>query len=320
MTTASLKTICTPQNKTRFVSELKSFKGETFPLFQDVLMSRISSDQEKVMAVSFALWNADKTKAFPITVTDQVLQMLGYIQKQHFKRDLLKEFPDGEGVEWVTETGVVDIPSSLGRNVLDTEKSNLGRKPETIRITGETFKFMAMRSNSPTGKATRSYYVALESILFLYMEAQQQWLTNKVVSEKDQELTLRDQQISDLIKDKDDIKTELENVKTELESQRRPFSDKQPLQSVYVFSSKTYEGKNLYKIGETQSGNIQKRVKQQQTGNAEDLDVVFQVNTLNSRVRGRSVCKPGVVDKVRVTSITLKKQYLSPSFFFHQRL
>ncbi len=51
----------------------------------------------------------------------------------------------------------------------------------------------------------------------------------------------------------------------ELEAGRVPFSNRQPLQSVYVFTNDTYERINLYKIGETHSGKTMKRIKQQQT-------------------------------------------------------
>jgi hypothetical protein len=56
------------------------------------------------------------------------------------------------------------------------------------------------------------------------------------------------------------------------------------LQSVYVFTNDTYEKINLYKIGETHSGKAIKRIKQQQPGSPEDLRLIFEARTINSKI------------------------------------
>ena len=60
--------------------------------------------------------------------------MLGYSRKDNFKHDLLKEFPDGEGDDWVTETGAgKGFPEITGKP-LNTQKINVGGRPsETIK-------------------------------------------------------------------------------------------------------------------------------------------------------------------------------------------
>jgi hypothetical protein len=218
------------------------------------------------MAMSFALWRSDHNEQFPITVDEKVLKMLGYTLKGNFKRDLLKDFGDGEGVDWSFIKS--DEPNEMTLN--NVNGPGKAWRAETIKITGDVFKSMALRSNSSIGKASRSYFVSLENIMFCYMQASNEWKTAKQIAAKDTEM----KQLQQVIQEKD----------MELEAGRVPFSNRQPLQSVYVFTNDTYEKINLYKIGETHSGKAIKRIKQQQPGSPEDLRLIFEARTINSKI------------------------------------
>jgi hypothetical protein len=273
-----LKNFTQPPNKIALLNDLKNWQGEDFPSFEDVIVSRITDQQEKMMAMSFALWRSDQTEQFPITVDEKVLKMLGYSRKDNFKRDLLKDFGDGDETDWILLKNEEPFRDTDGR---------VGQawRAETIKITGEVFKSMAMKSNTSIGKASRSYFVSLESIMFCYMQASNEWKTAKQIQAKDIEMTeaiaAKDTEVKQAIEAKEN---EIELYKKQLEESRVPFSNKEAVQIVYVFTDPASEGKNLYKIGETKFNKSEKRVKEQQSGNPEKLKTVLEVKCINSRI------------------------------------
>jgi prophage antirepressor-like protein len=106
---------------------------------------------------------------------------------------------------------------------------------------------LVMRSNKPIAKQFQRWVFDVLKRLRLDGEVK----LKEQIAAKDTEM----KQLQQVIQEKD----------MELEAGRVPFSNRQPLQSVYVFTNDTYEKINLYKIGETHSGKSIKRIKQQQT-------------------------------------------------------
>jgi hypothetical protein len=45
------------QRKQELVQELVEWQGDRFPSFDEVLVSKLTQDNERVMAMSFKLWN-----------------------------------------------------------------------------------------------------------------------------------------------------------------------------------------------------------------------------------------------------------------------
>jgi hypothetical protein len=244
------------KRKQAFIEELIQWQGDVLPSFDEFLVSKLTRDSERLMAMSFKLWKSNESEQFPIVVNDDVLKMLGYTLKGNFKRDLLKEFGDGDGNDWIFIKSAENTPRT---------EHNGGRPSETIKISAEVFKTMAMKSNTLVGKKTRAYFVALESVFFGYTEASRIWENRRLSNE---------------IESKDNA---IESYKRQLEESRVPFSNKEAAQTVYVCSDPNSEAKNLYKIGLTQ--NItDKRMKQLQTGNPGTLTVIMELKCINARI------------------------------------
>jgi hypothetical protein len=272
-----LKHFTQPANKVALFNDLKNWQGEDFPSFEDVIVSRITDEQEKMMAMSFALWRSDQTEQFPITVDEKVLKMLGYSRKDNFKRDLLKDFGDGDETDWILLKS--EEPNEMTLN--NVNGPGKAWRAETIKITGDVFKSMALRSNSSIGKASRSYFVSLENIMFCYMEASNEWKTTKQIAAKDTEMI-------EAIQAKD---IEMQEIKEELEEAKRAapkWRENVKKEIVYVFTTKQDVIRQIFKIGRTRTS-TNKRVKELQTGNSDELEEVFAFYTSNATLLERVV-------------------------------
>jgi hypothetical protein len=228
--------------KKEMIDELIKWDGG-FPSFDQFIINKMKDDNERLIAMRFNLWKADQFEQFPIVVNDHVLNMIGYSTKEHFMRELLKEFEDGNGTDWCLN----DITN-------------------TLKITMETLKSMAIKSYTSIGKKTRTYIVALENVYVAYSEASRIWELRK---------------INNLIEAKD---KEIMAYKQQIEDSHLSFTNKEAMETLYIFSNEVDEGKNLFKIGKTIDNKADKRVKKQQTGASYKLKIVLELKCINCKI------------------------------------
>jgi prophage antirepressor-like protein len=160
---------------------------------------------------------------------------------------------------------VANLPDNMKSSVTADAIGTLGG-PDRLYITEPGLYRLVMRSNKPVALQFQDWVFNVLKRLRLDGEVK----LKEQIAAKDTEM----KQLHQVIQEKD----------MELKAGRVPFSNRQPLQSVYVFTNDTYEKINLYKIGETHSGKSIKRIKQQQSASAENLRLIFEVKTINSKI------------------------------------
>jgi phage anti-repressor protein len=158
---------------------------------------------------------------------------------------------------------------------LRTEEKTMegrGRPVKKIMLKLNSLKEFCILANTDIGKQIRRYFIKMEEIVQDYISEEYQLKLQSIEQEKDEAIKL----IED---EKEKIQTEL-NLLKETKYIEVAFDE-----SVYIMST---DIPGIYKIGLTiRSG--KERKKDLQTGNINDIEILYEVKTYNSDILERLV-------------------------------
>jgi phage anti-repressor protein len=148
---------------------------ETASELEQLLLSHFTTEDQQVFVKNFQdylKYGMDDSQ-FIVDFNDVYL-WLGFTQKHHAKRLLVKKFNDG--VDYVikkalTPEGERFVPQNGGQN------------KEKIMLTVPTFKSFSMYCETDKGKQTRQYYATMEKIFFQYIQNNHNKVVEKITKE-----------------------------------------------------------------------------------------------------------------------------------------
>ncbi|KAJ3072860.1 hypothetical protein HK102_006151 [Quaeritorhiza haematococci] len=179
------------------------------------------------------------------------MQWMGVTGKDKQKKKLVDHFT--EGIDYIVYSATV-AEINKGR----------GRPKETILLTPDAFKKLAQMSDG-RGKEVRDYFIAMERVVIKYMQMQNAFMTQQLL-----EAQLQLKQQTQALEAKEH---ELQAMNNELQKYvNKTYEEIETTGFVYLV--KTDGG---FKVGRTK--NIDQRVGELQTGNAEDIEVLLAFPT-----------------------------------------
>jgi len=178
---------------------------------------------------------------------ENVWKFIGFSNKANGKRLLKQHFTENK-----------DYKITLIRS---DERVHGGQNLETIMMNVNTFKKLCLKSNTDNADKIHDYYVKLENV---YNE-----IINDEIQQSRQELEENKRQLEERNKQIEETARELDLYK------KKTYEEIEKTGHVYIIQTD-----GGYKVGKTKD--INNRVKGLQTGNNNEIKVVFDFNTSNS--------------------------------------
>ena len=220
------------------------------------LKEHFTEDEQQLYVANLYMYmNYHPTNEYPINL-EEVFGMIGFANKGNAKRTLENNFTKNEDYK------IISIKNNIEKQLLRTEKlGGSGILQEDIMLNVDTFKNLCMLARTDQGKQIRKYYVKLENV---YNE-----IINDEIQQSRQELEENKRQLEERNKQIEETARELDLYK------KKTYEEIEKTGHVYII--RTDGG---YKVGKTKD--INNRVKGLQTGNNNEIKVVFDFNTSNS--------------------------------------
>ncbi len=196
---------------------------EHTPELEQLLLSTFTTDDQHIFVKHFQMYLKYSTDLTTFVIDfDDVLEWLGFTQKCHAKRLLVKKFQQD------TDFIVKKALSSEGERFV---VQNGGQNKEKIMLSVPTFKAFSMLCDTHKGKQTRLYYTKMEQIFFSFMQEQHQKTVDTI----------------------------MKNTRKEKEQRCHEILTRAFAKMPCVYIAKLYEQDDLVKIGE--SDDLFERVK-----------------------------------------------------------
>ena len=253
-----------------------------------LLKSKFNETDQQLFVQNFCMYlNYDKTRDYVIDL-DKVWQWMGFSRKDPAKRLLDTHFTEGadykillhsamrQSVEnpqldhkILTQPVEQSLETADGQGTSETDQNcetvvnsrqRGGHNKEQIMLNIKTFKKMCMKANTKRANDIHDYYITMEETLFDY--------TKDLLREKEREL---------------------------LQYKQATYEQIQTTGSVYIMKTDAY---GAHKVGKAKDSS--KRVKGLQTGNVDDIEVVFDFPTSNPDVLEKVVHY--ILDRYRCNS------------------
>ncbi|NBU33736.1 hypothetical protein EB118_06120 [bacterium] len=208
---------------------LKHLNGQSQNRFVQRVQQYFKADEQRLFVSSFYCYlNYDPEKDFVIDM-DNVWEWLGFSQKGHCKRAIMKHFKN-------------DADYKVALSTPARRKNEGGFNKETVLLTVDTFKELCMLSGTDKSKEIRKYFLQMEKVFFetLKEELSEQCMLLEV---KDQQLVVKDQQLAEVIE---------ESAKHKHNLILQEYSH--DCNIVYIIKVKTLDGAYIIKIGESRRG------------------------------------------------------------------
>lgn len=230
------------------------------PSLAKFLEKELKEDYHKLVATSFAGFIKGDTGERNINF-DEHLHFLGYKQKVKAVELLLKRFPDTKPV----------VFSHPGKN-------KTGRNKNTFMISFDQYEELLLAAQTAEGNLARKAVLAIKNAVFKYIKIEQQEQLEQQMSR----LALKDKELEVFSAQKEHLEVALvaERVRRAALSALRTAEDA-PQQIAYLMQSGTHC--TYVKIGKT-AEDAEKRKKELQTGNPEEITVLFEKKCVDSRL------------------------------------
>lgn len=242
--------------------------------FSEFLETELKEDYHKLVATSFAEFIKGDTSEQNIDF-DHHYQFLGYKQKVKAVELLLKRFPELKP----------DVFSQTGKN-------KTGRKRNTFIISFDQYEELLLSAQTAEGDMARKAVLAIKNAVFKFIKIeknrdQQQLEDQKLqaqrqLQEQMTKLAIEEGKRSELEKAQSDLHNALQAEKERLASLKAlRDNDDEPNQTAYLMESGVF--KTYIKIGKTGEEG-EKRKKELQTGNPEEITVFFERKCIDSKL------------------------------------
>jgi phage anti-repressor protein len=225
------------------------------PLLKKI-QQNLNMDQRDIFIKSFYCYmNYHSTNDYPINLED-VFKMIGFANKENAKRTLRNNFTMDEDYKKLLVRTDEEVPNIKdGKNI-----GGGGLNKEDIMLNIDTFKNLCMLAKTENGKQIRKYYIKMEEIMMEYTKEQ---FVLQLKEKEQREIQYKNQlELKEL---------ELQHYKQKI------YEEIDKHQHVYVI--KTDGGG--YKVGKTKD-DITKRIKGLQTGNVNNIEIIFDFHTSNA--------------------------------------
>jgi phage anti-repressor protein len=140
---------------------------------EQLLLTHFTTEDQQVFVKHFQdylNYGTDETQF--IVDFDDVYQWLGFTQKIHAKKLLIKKFSEGTDYK---------ILLSLERE--QDNRQHGGHNKEKILLTVPTFKSFSMYCETDKGKQTRQYYATMEKVFFQYIQNNHKKVVERITKE-----------------------------------------------------------------------------------------------------------------------------------------
>ena len=220
------------------------------PLLKKI-QQNLNIDQRDIFIKSFYCYLNYNSKTDFIIELEKVWKWLGFGRKEECKRVLTKHFRQD------IDYKITVLPEEQGKFAPQVGGARWGgHNKEQILMTINTFKKLCLKSNTKKADEIHDYYIKMEEIMMEYTKEQLE-VNKNLLLEKEQQLELKD--------------LELQHYKQKI------YEEIDKHQHVYVI--KTDGGG--YKVGKTKD-DITKRIKGLQTGNVNNIEIIFDFHTSNA--------------------------------------
>jgi len=232
------------------VSVVAQNSGCDDPLLKKI-QQNLNMDQRDIFIKSFYCYlNVNQKTDFVIEL-ENVWKWLGFSRKEECKRVLTKYFTQDVNYKIVLRQPAENPNTHI----------NVGGRPkEHILMTINTFKKLCLKSNTKKADEIHDYYIKMEEIMMEYTKEQ---FVLQLKEKEQREIQYKNQlELKEL---------ELQHYKQKI------YEEIDKHQHVYVI--KTDGGG--YKVGKTKD-DITKRIKGLQTGNVNNIEIIFDFHTSNA--------------------------------------
>lgn len=212
-----------------------------------LLTHELNNEEQQLFINSFyGFLNHDQEKDFVVDL-DTIYEWVGFTRKDPAKRLLLNKFT--ENIDYKIFTGSIENfppPQSGGKR--NSSETRGGSNKETIMLTINTFKKFCMKADTKQADKIHDYFIKMENINQKYI-LQKSNEKDKLLQQKNQEL---------------------------IKYQTLTYEEVEKTGHVYIL---TTDKQCIYKCGRAKD--VNKRIKCLQTGNVEDIEIVYDYPTSN---------------------------------------
>jgi phage anti-repressor protein len=219
------------------------------------LSQEFTTDEQKLFLNNFRNYlNYDQDKDHVIDF-EKIFNFIGFKQKVHAKRLLLKFFNENE------DFIINKMLSPQGeRDSINIIPQHGGQNKEKILLTPNAFKDFCMKANTEAAQRVRKYYIKMENILFKHL--------NEILTETQNQLKTA-------------------NDKIKMLENRKPKKHYELGDSVYIVKDFTKD--NIYKVGSTENLNTREYAYYSHNSSKNNCRIIYTKKCNNKNILEKSV-------------------------------